>query len=169
MDRRFAWGVSLIVASVFLGVTYKFYILAKAVGTTSFDWLSIRSYLGDPVLEIATVIYILSWPMLFFGIYLCGKEGPVYAERFTKYVTYKYYHHQAKHYRERAVYYHRQARKHVPRITKQGVQETRRIVKRTGRMVERGRAKTRLFLEENLNLTRSPARSRRKQLRPSRR
>lgn len=158
MDRRFAWGVGLIVASVFLGVVYKFYILAKAVGTTDFDWLSIRGYLGDPLLEAATVVYILSWPMLFLGIYLCGKEGLVYAERFTKYVTYTYYHHQAKRYHKRALYYHRQARKHVPRITKRGVRETRRIVKKTGRIVERGgrsagrivergRAKTRRFLK----------------------
>ncbi len=136
MDRRFAWGVGLIIASIFLGVVFKFYILAKAAGTTSFDWLSIRSYLGDPVLEIATAIYILSWPMLFLGIYLCGKQGVKYAERFTKYMTYRYY--------------HRQAKKHVPRITRKSVRETHRLVKKTGRIVKRGHRQTRRLFREGL-------------------
>jgi hypothetical protein len=128
MNRRFAWGVNLIVVSVFIGVAYKFYVLARLAGTTSFHWLDIHTYFSDATLATATIWYLLSWPMFFFGLFLCGKEGLAVAERFTKYVTYRYY--------------HRKATEHMPRLAKQSVRNTKLLV-------EQGRKKTAVLLKRH--------------------
>jgi hypothetical protein len=140
MDRRFAWGVWLIIISLFLGVAFKFYVLGKLVGTTEFDWLYLRAYFSDPVLAWASVIYIVSWPMLFLGVYLAGKQGWRYAKRFTKYITYRYY--------------HRQAKKHVPRLARKGVHHTKRLVRRTQRMVDKGGRRAGRLVEQGAKRTR---------------
>jgi hypothetical protein len=140
MDRRFMWGVWLIVVSLFIGVAFKFYFLGRLLGTTSFDWTALKSYFQDPVLGWSTAIYLVSWLMLFLGIYLCGKQGYRYAQRFTKYITYRYY--------------HRQAKKHLPRIARKSVRQTKRMVRRTRRMVDQGGKKAGLLVEQGTKQTR---------------
>jgi len=43
--------------------------------------------------QISLVLYILTWPMLFWGAWWSGKE---YTEKVKKYFSYKYYHDTAK-------------------------------------------------------------------------
>lgn len=122
MDRRFVWGVGLIIGSLLYGVLFKFYLLARFLGTP-FSWTEVHSYLSEPLTAWSAVLYAISWPILFLGIYLCGPQGVKYAHKFTKYITYKYY--------------HKQAKKHVPRLAKKGVRGTRKLFKKTHRMVDK--------------------------------
>lgn len=91
MERKLLLGIILILVSMIIGLLYKFYILASVLGN-QFDWKSLLNAMVDPVVAWATIVYVLSWPMLFIGIYLCGKEGLKAAGEYTKYLTYKHYH-----------------------------------------------------------------------------
>lgn len=54
-------------------------------------------YYNQPVVFWTSILfYLLSWLLLFIGIYLCGKEMDQ-ARRFIKYFTIHYYHKKTKH------------------------------------------------------------------------
>jgi len=82
-------------ASLIIGLLYKFYIVATVLGN-QLDWNHLLNSMVDPIVAWSTFVYLLSWPMLFVGIYMCGKEGVKAAERYTKYLTYHHYHEAAK-------------------------------------------------------------------------
>jgi hypothetical protein len=124
MDRKLLWGIIVIIVSLLLGLLFKFVVFVRLVGSSKFHWLDLQVYWNDPWLRFFAIIYILSWPMLFFGIYLCGKQGYKYAERFTRYLTYRYY--------------HRQAARHVPKLAKKARKQTQRILRRSRRQLEKG-------------------------------
>jgi hypothetical protein len=76
---KFIWGIVLIVASLLLGLLTKIFMIL---------------YLNNEnVFWSMVIIYILSWPMLIWGIWWAGKE---YAESLRKYFQYKYYHNHMK-------------------------------------------------------------------------
>ena len=76
---KFIWGIVLIVASLLLGLLTKIFMIL---------------YLNNEnVFWSMVIIYILSWPMLIWGIWWAGKE---YAESLGKYFQYKYYHNHMK-------------------------------------------------------------------------
>lgn len=51
-------------------------------------------YYGNPWIRwLSIIIYILTWPMLFLGVWWAGKE---YAKALNKYFTYKFYHESVK-------------------------------------------------------------------------
>ncbi|MBT4805550.1 hypothetical protein HON71_05245 [Candidatus Woesearchaeota archaeon] len=76
---KFYWGAILIIASFILGLLTKLFFFYPTV-----------SY--NTRISMA-VIYIISWPMLFLGVYWMGKD---YAESLQKYLRYKFYHKQMK-------------------------------------------------------------------------
>ncbi len=72
---KFYWGAVLIVASFILGIITK---LIFFYPTINYD-----------VRILMVTVYVISWPMLFLGVYWMGKE---YAESLKKYMQYRYYH-----------------------------------------------------------------------------
>jgi hypothetical protein len=75
---KFYMGVILIVASLTLG----------KLTIASFLWS--QSSIGQ---WISIIVYVLSWPMLFWGAWLAGKE---YTNSIKKYNSFKFYHDSAK-------------------------------------------------------------------------
>ena len=72
---RFYLGVAFIIISLVLG---------KA--TTALFFI----YYQDPFLRwVSLAVYVLSWPLLFLGIWWAGRE---YYSQFKKYTSYQYYH-----------------------------------------------------------------------------
>ena len=72
---KFYWGAILIIASFVFGLITKFLFFYPT--TNQNTRLSM------------VVIYIITWPMLFLGVYWMGKD---YAESLQKYMRYRYYH-----------------------------------------------------------------------------
>ncbi|MBT3814946.1 hypothetical protein HOE37_05880 [Candidatus Woesearchaeota archaeon] len=72
---KFYWGAVLIVLSVILGTLTKVVFFYPTISSTT---------------RLTMVVtYIISWPILFLGVYWMGKE---YADSLRKYLQYKYYH-----------------------------------------------------------------------------
>ncbi len=77
--KNFSWkfyvGIVLIIASLIAGGIIKVLLLL---------------YLNHPVLWwTLLIIYILTWPILVWGIWWAGKE---YADKIKRYVSYRFYH-----------------------------------------------------------------------------
>ena len=72
---KFYWGAILVVISFILGMVTKLVFFYPPV-----------TY--NTRMSMA-VIYLISWPMLFLGVYWMGKE---YADSLRKYMQYRYYH-----------------------------------------------------------------------------
>ena len=72
---KFYWGAVLIVLSFVLGTLTKLVFFYPTISSTT--------------RLTAIVTYVVSWPMLFFGVYWMGKE---YADSLKRYMQYKYYH-----------------------------------------------------------------------------
>ncbi len=73
MDKRFLVGVALIVLSLVIGkITTVVFVV--------YFW-------NRTVFWTAMVAYLVTWAMLFVGLYLCGKEGLKYAEAYTRTVA----------------------------------------------------------------------------------
>jgi len=75
LTGKFYLGVFLFVLSLIIG----------KITTITF-----LLYKDDFIIKLVSIIiYIISWPMLFVGVWLAGKE---YIDQLKKYLSYKYYH-----------------------------------------------------------------------------
>lgn len=78
MNAKLLFGLILVAASLIIG----------KITTVLF-----MVYFGNKLFRyIDLLIYILTWPMLIFGVYICGIEGTEYIKRIYCYFSYKYYH-----------------------------------------------------------------------------
>lgn len=82
MNLKLALGVALVLVSLIIGkITTIAFVL----------------YINDPFMRYFTlIVYIISWPVIVLGGYICGVEGAPYLERIYQYFNYKYYHYHAK-------------------------------------------------------------------------
>lgn len=78
MNWKLLLGIFVVIASLVIGkITLVLFIL-------DFNDLFIRYSM--------VVIYVLSWPALIFGVYVCGVEGAEYVRRIYQFFSYRYYH-----------------------------------------------------------------------------
>ena len=104
-------GVCFIISSFIIGkLTNLVFILY--FNNSTIRWLSI-------------IVYLLTWPMLFLGIWWTGKE---YAESLRKYFNYKFDHRSMKRGTKRA---YRAARKKTKTIRNKAKEKTRKIRENT--------------------------------------
>ena len=75
LTSKFYLGIMLFVLSLIIG----------KITTVTFLW-----YNSDELIKwFSIIVYILTWPMMFIGIWWAGKE---YTNQLKKYFSYKYYH-----------------------------------------------------------------------------
>lgn len=82
MNPKLALGLMLVLVSLIVG----------KITTVSF----ILIYDNKFWRYLSLIVYIISWPVILLGAYICGVEGAPYLEKIYKYFNYKHYHHHAK-------------------------------------------------------------------------
>jgi cytochrome c biogenesis protein CcdA len=93
---RFYAGLASVVVSLVVGLITK---------------ITFVRYINNPIITTTSIIiYILSWPLLFVGIYWIGKD---YADAVKKYFTYQFYHEKAKEGGKKAIHTTREVGKQV--------------------------------------------------------
>jgi len=90
---KFYIGVVLILLSLIIGGVTKITLILYLASPEKVTW---NSFL------VSLIIYIISWPMLLWGIWWTGRET---YEALKRYFSYRYYHHSIKEGTKRA-YHH---------------------------------------------------------------
>ena len=80
------------------------------------------------------IVYIVSWPMLFLGIWWAGKD---YYDAVKKYFSYKYYHEHMKKGTRKAIAKTKHYHGHVKKETRRALEQTKSAGKKVGRKVKR--------------------------------
>ncbi|PIN87294.1 hypothetical protein COV19_00220 [Candidatus Woesearchaeota archaeon CG10_big_fil_rev_8_21_14_0_10_44_13] len=82
MNPKLFLGLALVLVSLIIG----------KITTVSF----ILFYDSRLWRYLSLIVYIISWPVIVLGAYICGVEGAPYLEKIYRYFNYKYYHYHAK-------------------------------------------------------------------------
>lgn len=82
MNLKLILGLSLVLISIIAGKITTFVFILN-YNEAFWRYLSI-------------IVYIISWAVLFLGVYICGIEGKEYIQRIYQYFNYRYYHSHAK-------------------------------------------------------------------------
>lgn len=82
MNLKLIFGIVLVIVSFLIG----------KIATATFV-LYIKSQFGR---YLSIGVYLISWVMLFAGVYICGVEGAEYIKKIYEYFSYKYYHEHVK-------------------------------------------------------------------------
>ena len=119
---KFYWGAILVIFSLLMGQIAKL-VFFFFIADNLIRWTMISTY-------------IISWPILFLGVYWMGKE---YAESLRKYFRYKFYHQHMK-----------QGTKRVYHATKERTRNVRaRAKERTTKIRAKAKERTNKFREKN--------------------